>query len=67
MRGSAFVTTVLEIMATNIASSNPDRASRISRWVIWSGTSEPAAAKDCASEDTHTQFIEDKKVDISQP
>ena len=33
-RGSALETTVLESIATNIASSSPLRASRTSRWVI---------------------------------
>src|SRR4051812_38906132 len=38
MRGSALETTVLESIATNIASRSPDRASSTSRWVItpWS-------------------------------
>ena len=34
IRGSALVTTVLESIATNIASSRPLSASMISRWLI---------------------------------
>src|SRR4051794_4027978 len=34
MRGSALETTVLDSMATNIASRSPDMASSTSRWVI---------------------------------
>ena len=34
MRGSAFDTTVLDSMATNIARRRPDMASSTSRWVI---------------------------------
>ena len=34
IRGSAFETTVLESIATNIASRRPDMASSTSRWVI---------------------------------
>jgi len=34
IRGSALVTTVLESIATNIASISPLIASRISRWLI---------------------------------
>ena len=34
MRGSAFETTVLESIATNIARRRPDMASSTSRWVI---------------------------------
>src|SRR4051794_38235947 len=39
MRGSALLTTVLDSMATNIASSRPLRASRIWRCVIWPASS----------------------------
>ena len=46
MRGSALVTTVLDSIATNIASSRPESASRIWRWVIWPSTQRQDGGSD---------------------
>src|SRR6478735_9427844 len=49
MRGSAFETTVLESIATNIASRRPDMASSTSRWVIGTVSSRTVSSRTVSS------------------
>src|SRR3954453_18709205 len=68
MRGSALDTTVLDSIATNIASSRPLRASRIWRWVIWpdsaadTGAAETGAAGAGDAWDTEARFTMDRRL-----
>src|SRR6478735_292033 len=58
MRGSALDTTVLDSIATNMASRRPLSASRIWRWVIWPDSSAEAGAETGAGDawDTEARF-----------
>src|SRR3954465_14260827 len=60
MRGSALVTTVLDSIATNIASSSPESASSTSRCDIWpqASTGDSFGAVEMVVGDWVTVFLE---------